>query len=139
MKLIFTLLLAISTFFCGCMKSYRNEDIASENIAEYHLLWENNKRGPTECGYKILDVTDKGCRIVFSLYGNDGTEDVFIYGLAGYSDRCYKGNVINGNTLVKDAGSYDYITINNAHRKIPAVKIASEDIRDMWVSLYTTN
>ena len=76
---------------------------------------ESTTSEPRQMSYKVLDVTKEGCRVWSDFY----EADLFIYGIDGYSDRHYTSYIV-------PIGSYSYITVNGATRKIPAYKVVSD-------------
>jgi hypothetical protein len=101
---------------------------AEKELDDYFLLW----KGYTSFRFRVLDVTDKGCRITFHDVEDDDN-DIFVYALSGYSGRLYRGEMPDGNLLVKSAGSLTYTTVAGSVRRIPAYLVASDEIRENWI------
>lgn len=77
-----------------------------------------------ENGFKVVDATKNGCRIVpYNEYNQlDSRDDVFIIGFRGFSDRTYKGPL-----FLIDVGAFEYQTIMGNTRLIPKYITASDD------------
>ncbi len=66
-------------------------------------------------GYTVHDVSSEGCRITCETHPwQPDYKDIFVVGLAGYSDREYV-NIL----MLRSIGSYTYSTVTGGSRTIP--------------------
>ena len=86
-------------------------------------------------GYKVLDLTDEGARIVPYKCRDelDYEHDVFIVGLFGvYSDRSY-GDIM----MTRHIGSFTYKTTSGGSRTIPKCEIGEPATKQQYVAWMT--
>ena len=110
-------------------KDKPQQSLSYENVAPVHTLFTdgNNRYNPY---YKILDVNKEGARIAEVVRRTVGgrqldddiryENDIFVYGLHGYSDRIYKSQLD-----VQDMPAFTYPTTTGGHRTIPAYRLVS--------------
>lgn len=82
-------------------------------------------------GFKVLDSSDRGCRIApLNKRGDpvyDG--DIFVVGLVGYTDRTY-----DSVRLMKHLGDYSYTTVLGSSRTIPKYELGVPSTKEAFLA-----
>lgn len=81
--------------------------------------------------YKVLDVTDDGCRIEKDDDARTDDRDRFVVGLSGYSGRSYSGSNL---IPVRRIGSYTYKTVSGASRTIPKFEVGEAITKEEYLT-----
>lgn len=100
---------------------------------KYHIIpmVDTNGMKLTLFGYKIRDITPDGSRIQCFVSEDELAEnDLFVVGLAGYSDRSYRQIL-----MVRQIGSYVYSTAAGGTRVIPKYEMGERITKEQYLAV----